>query len=136
MKALWHKLRPVALNAWRIALGFTFLTHGGQKMFGWFGGTAVSSYTSLIGIAGVLEFFGGLAVMVGARTQYVAFVLSGEMAVAYFYRHVRAGGLWPWANGGELAVVYCFTFLLMATLGGGDFSVDGLLTRKGRSEAS
>lgn len=99
-------------------------------MFGWFGGTAVTERLSLVGVAGVLEFFGGLAIVFGVRTQYVAFILSGQMAVAYWYRHVGNGGLWHWENGGELAAVYSLTFLLMAVLGGGDFSIDGLLKRR------
>ncbi|MDH3206008.1 MAG: DoxX family protein [Gemmatimonadota bacterium] len=124
------KLRPVALNAWRIVVGFTFFTHGGQKMFGWFGGNAVQSYASMIGLAGILEFLGGLLIILGVRTRYVAFLLSGEMATAYFYSHVRRGGLWPWDNGGELAAVYCLTFLAMAVVDGGDFSIDGLLKKR------
>jgi putative oxidoreductase len=123
-------LRPVALNVWRIVVGFTFLTHGGQKLFGMFGGNAVSEPVSLMGLAGVLEFFGGLAVVLGVRTQYVAFLLSGEMAFAYWYRHVGGGGLWHWENGGELAAVYSLTFLAMSVMGGGDFSVDGLLAQR------
>ena len=117
------------LNAWRVVLGFTFFTHGGQKVFGWFGGSGVQGFASLMGVAGFLEFFGGLAIILGVRTRYVAFILSGEMATAYWYSHVGRGGLWPWANGGELAVVYCLTFLLMSATGGGDFSFDGLLKR-------
>lgn len=128
-----QKLQPVALNTWRMVIGFTFFTHGGQKLLGWFGGNAVSEPLSLMGAAGVLEFFGGLAIVLGVRTQYVAFLLSGEMAGAYWYRHVGSGGLWHWENGGELAAVYCMTFLVMAVLGGGDFSVDGILKRRADS---
>ena len=133
MSDFLERLRPIALNSWRIVVGFTFFTHGGQKLFGWFGGNAVSEPVSLMGAAGVLEFIGGLAIIVGVRTQYVAFVLSGEMAFAYWYRHVGSGGLWHWENRGELAAVYCLTFLVMSVLGGGDFSVDGLLKRKNGS---
>ena len=130
MSDIFLKLQPIALNAWRIIIGFTFFTHGGQKLFGWFGGTAVPEPMSLFGVAGVLEAFGGLAIVLGLRTQYVAFVLSGQMAVAYWYQHVGNGGLWHWENGGELAAVYSMTFLLMSVIGGGEFSVDGLLRRK------
>jgi len=131
MSARLGSLHPVALNAWRIVIGFAFFTHGGQKLFGWFGGTAVADRLSLLGAAGFLEFFGGLAIVFGVRTQYVAFILSGQMAVAYWYRHVGSGGLWHWENGGELAAVYSLTFLLMSVLGGGDFSIDGVLKRRG-----
>jgi putative oxidoreductase len=125
------RLRPIALNSWRVVVGFAFFTHGGQKLLGWFGGDAVASVASLVGVAGLLEFFGGLAIILGLRTRAVAFVLSGEMAVAYWYSHVGRGGLWFWNNGGELAVLFCLTFLLMAAIGGGDFSLDGFL-RKGK----
>tara|TARA_B110000438_G_scaffold179150_1_gene171260 strand:+ start:382 stop:780 length:399 start_codon:yes stop_codon:yes gene_type:complete len=132
MNALLEKLRPVAQNTWRIVVGFTFFTHGGQKLFSWFGGTTVD-YVSLRGVAGVLEFCGGIAIVLGLRTRYVAFVLSGQMAVAYWYQHVGSGGLWHWENGGELAAVYCMTFLVMSVVGGGDFSLDGVM--KKRSDA-
>ena len=130
MNDFLQKLRPVALNTWRIVTGFTFFTHGGQKLLGWFGRDATANIASLVGVAGLLEFVGGLAIILGVRTQYVAFVLSGEMAVAYWYRHVGSGGLWHWANNGELAAVYCMSFLVMSTIGGGDFSIDGMLKNK------
>jgi len=126
------RLRPVALNAWRIVVGFTFFTHGGQKLLGWFGGNQVG-IASLFGLAGIIEFFGGLAIVLGLGTRYVAFVLAGQMAVAYWYRHVGSSGLWHWENGGELAAVYSLTFLAMSVVGGGGFSIDGL--RKGRAES-
>jgi putative oxidoreductase len=132
MNEFLTKLQPIAHNAWRIIIGFTFFTHGGQKLFSWFGGNAVGEMISLRGLAGILEFFGGLAIIAGLQTRYVAFVLSGEMAVAYWYQHVGNGGLWHWANGGELAAVYCLTFLIMSTIGGGEFSVDGML-KKGKT---
>ncbi len=130
MNDFLDKLRPAALNTWRIVIGFTFFTHGGQKLLGWFGRDAVGSITSLVGVAGLLEFFGGIAILVGLRTRYVAFILSGEMAVAYWYQHVPNGGLWHWANRGEMVILYCFTFLVMSTIGGGNFSIDGFLKNK------
>jgi putative oxidoreductase len=129
------RLQPIAINSWRIVVGFAFFTHGGQKLLGWFGRDAVGSVTSLLGVAGVLEFFGGLAIILGLRTRGVAFVLSGEMAVAYWYSHVGRGGLWFWNNGGEPAVLFCLTFLLMAAIGGGDFSVDGFLEKRKKPSA-
>lgn len=130
MTEFLNKLHPIAHNAWRVVIGFTFFTHGGAKLFSWFGGNAVTDLASLRGVAGILEFFGGLAIIAGLKTRYVAFVLSGEMAVAYWYQHVRRGGLWHWENGGELAGVFCLSFLIMSTLGGGDFSLDGLLKKR------
>ena len=130
MNDFLEKLRPVAWNAWRIAIGFAFFTHGGQKLFAWFGrDTPVETLASMVGIAGILEFVGGAAIILGLRTRWVAFLLSGEMAVAYWYRHATNGGLWHWNNGGEVAMLFCFTFLLMSTIGGGDFSIDGLLKK-------
>ena len=130
MHDLLDRLRPVALNGWRVVLGFTFFTHGGQKLLGWFGRDAVAEVISLRGVAGLLEFAGGLAIIVGLQTRGVAFVLSGQMAVAYWYQHAVNGGPWHWENGGELAAVYSLSFLAMAVVGGGDFSVDGLLRRR------
>lgn len=86
---------------------------------------------SRFGVAGVLEFFGGALIVLGLFTQPVAFVLSGEMAVAYFWMHVpRGDSLWPWVNRGEVAAVYCFVFLFLAASGGGSFSLEGLMKRK------
>ncbi len=115
----------------RIVVGFLFMTHGGQKLFGWFGAEGPAPYISPSGVAGVLEFFGGLLIMAGLFTVPVAFVLAGEMAVAYWWRHVPRG-FWPWANRGELAALYCFVFLFLATAGAGRFSVDAFLKKNKR----
>jgi putative oxidoreductase len=117
--------RAVTLNLLRIMTGFLFLPHGAQKLFGVLGRHAVP-LISWLGLAGVLEFFGGLAIILGLFTRRVAFVLAGEMAVAYWWRHARSA-LLPIANGGELAVLYCSIFLLLWVHGGGRFSIDGLL---------
>jgi putative oxidoreductase len=84
---------------------------------------------SQVGIGGVLEFFGGLAIMLGLCTRPVAFVLSGEMAVAYWQFHAPHGA-WPIQNHGEPAVLFCFIFLFMAARGAGDFSVDAWLQKR------
>jgi putative oxidoreductase len=118
----------VALNLLRAITGFLFLAHGAQKLFGALGGEAVPPM-SLMGAAGALEFFGGLLILFGLFTRPVAFVLSGQMAVAYWMAHAPRGGL-PIANGGELAVLYCFVFLFLFAHGGGDYSVDGWLRRR------
>jgi putative oxidoreductase len=96
----------------RIVVGFLFLFHGAQKLFGAFGGNAVSPI-SLLGLAGFIEFFGGLMVMLGIFTSWVAFICSGLMAVAYFMAHFPRG-FWPIDNGGELAALYSFVFLYLA----------------------
>jgi putative oxidoreductase len=113
----------------RIVIGFLFMTHGGQKLFAWFGAEQPAELLSRMGVAGVLEFFGGIMVMLGLFTRPVAFVLSGQMAVAYFWIHVP-NGLFPWANRGELAAIYSFVFLFLAAAGGGNFSIDNIMAKK------
>lgn len=127
------------LNVLRIVVGFTFWQHGAQKLFGWLGGTQIESLTSLMGVAGVLEFFGGIAIVLGLFTRPMAFVLAGEMATAYFRAHVGGAEtlmehLFPIMNRGELPVLFCFIFLYFVARGGGGFSVDGWL--KGRRQKS
>jgi putative oxidoreductase len=80
----------------------------------------------MVGVAGVLELVGGILIMIGLFTRPVAFILSGEMAVAYFTAHFPQG-FWPTQNGGEPAALFCFIFLYMAARGAGDFSVDAVL---------
>jgi putative oxidoreductase len=112
----------------RIVAGFMFMMHGGQKLFGWFGGMGGQGGTaellSMPGIGGVLELVGGALIIIGLFTRPVAFILSGEMAVAYFMMHVAKGGFWPLQNGGELAALYSFTFLFFAFNGAGPLSID------------
>jgi putative oxidoreductase len=126
----------LALNLLRIITGFLLMPHGAQKLFGMFGGFrgqpgATASLFSLMGLAGVLEFFGGLAILLGLFTRPVAFVLSGLMAVAYFMAHAPKG-FWPLLNRGELAAIYSFVFLFLAAAGGGELSIDGLLRKRKR----
>jgi putative oxidoreductase len=123
----------LTLNALRIMAGFLFMTHGGAKLFGWFG--AQASFTEFwpMGVAGILEFFGGLAIALGLFTRYVAFVVAGEMAVAYFWRHVGGSethSIWPWENRGELAVLYCFVWLFIWASGGGTKTLDAWLAKR------
>ena len=84
---------------------------------------------SLIGISGALELVGGLLVLTGLFTRPAAFILSGELAVAYFMAHAPQG-FWPLLNKGELAALYSFVFLYLAVAGGGAWSLDGLLRRR------
>jgi len=106
-------LEPFARSVLRIIAGFTFSLHGFQKLLGFFGGMgghgATAPVFSLMWTAGVLETFGGLVLVVGLCTRPVAFVLAGEMAVAYFRMH-QPRGLWPIQNGGELAVCIASCF--------------------------
>lgn len=120
-------LEPYMLSLFRFIVGFLFAPHGAQKLFGWLGGK-VMPFGSLIWLAGVLEFFGGLLIMFGLFTRPVAFLLSGMMAYAYFSQHAT-GGFWPLVNRGELAVVYCFAFLYLVASGPGPVSLDRLFKR-------
>ena len=126
-------LAPRALSVLRIMVGFTFSLHGLQKLFGLFGGMggkgATAAFGSLIWTAGFLEAVGGLLLVLGLFTRPVAFLLCGEMAVAYFRQHAPRG-FWPILNGGELAVLYCFVFLYLAVAGPGTVSLDRILRKK------
>jgi putative oxidoreductase len=122
-----------ALSLLRIVAGLTFACHGAQKLFGWLGGMgghgATASFGSLLWTAGTLESVGGALIIAGLFTRPVAFVLSGEMAVAYFRQHAPRA-FWPINNGGELAVLYCFIFLYLCFAGGGPLSLDRLRQKK------
>lgn len=111
----------------RIVVGLLFACHGAQKLFGVLGGVdqrgTSAPLLSLFGLAGLIELVGGLLIVVGLMTGYAAFIASGEMAGAYFIAHFPRG-FWPIQNGGELAVLYCFVFLYIATRGGGVWSID------------
>lgn len=129
------KSTALTVTLLRIVSGFLFMPHGAQKLFGWLGGMggtgASASFPDLIWIAGVLEFFGGLCIMLGVWTRPVAFLLSGQMAVAYFLGHASKD-FWPLLNRGELAVLYCFVFLFFAATGGGPFTLERLWQKKAR----
>ena len=113
----------------RIVAGVLFACHGAQKLFGVLGGTKPTD--RLTQAAGVIEFVGGILIAAGFFTSIVAFIAAGEMAVAYFTRHA-SGGVWPIVNRGELAVLYCFVFLFIASRGSGILSIDALRGKPGR----
>ena len=110
----------------RIVIGFLYLCHGGQKLFGWFGAERAAG--GLMTLAGVIELGGGLLILLGLCTPIVAFITSGEMASAYFMAHAPHS-FFPIVNHGELAVVYCFVFLYIAAHGSGILSLDSLIWR-------
>ncbi len=119
---------PRMLSVLRIVAVLLYVEHGTQKLFNYPAGLkTLPSLFSLMGVAGVLEVFGGLLLLVGLFTRPVAFLLSGEMAVAYFTAHAPQG-FWPILNRGEVAVLYCFLFLYLAVAGGGAWSVDRFRT--------
>lgn len=112
------------LSVLRIVTALLFIPHGTQKLFGFPGAQqAVSSLASMMGVAGVLECFGGLLLLLGVFTRPVAFILSGEMAVAYFTAHAPRA-FWPILNRGELAALYCLIFLYLSVAGGGAWSLN------------
>jgi putative oxidoreductase len=119
--------------ALRIVSGFLFFQHGYPKLFGTLPGSSeAESAAELLSIfwwSGVLETFGGLLIMLGLLTRPVAFLVAGEMAVAYFWRHAP-NGFWPGVNRGELAALYCFVFLYFAAAGAGIWSLDAALRRR------
>ena len=127
--AFWSRYSPVLLSILRIVVAFLFIEHGAQKLLGVPGaGDHRVELMSLMGLAGVLELFGGALVLLGLFTRPVAFVLSGEMAVAYFQGHFP-NGVWPVANMGTPAVLFCFYFLYLSAAGAGVWSVDHTRSR-------
>jgi len=125
--------KPLTLFLLRVVAGLLYMQAGGMKILDWFGGVPAEfgghpAFLSQTWIGGVMELVGGAAVLLGLFTRPVAFLLSGEMAVAYFQFH-QPGGFWPIQNHGEPAVLFCFIFLLLAAHGGGDWSVDARLRR-------
>jgi len=125
----WSKWSPALLSLLRIIVGFLYIEHGSMKLFGFPGaGDHKVELMSLLGLAGVLETFGGALILLGLFTRPVAFILSGEMAFAYFMVHAK-GPFWPLLNQGEAAVFYCFVFLYFSATGGGPYSLDRMLRR-------
>jgi putative oxidoreductase len=129
-KSFYTEWAPRLLSIMRIVIAFLFMQHGSQKLFGIPAAPqgGLPPLLSLLGIAGILEFFGGLLILLGLFTRPVAFILAGEMAVAYFKVHLPQG-FWPLLNKGELAALYCFVFLYLAVAGGGIWSIDRLWQR-------
>jgi putative oxidoreductase len=133
LTARWRSWAPYLLSILRIVTAFLFIQYGSTKLLGLpapvmpGGGTA--PLTSLAGIAGALELVGGALLLVGLFTRPVAFLLAGEMAVAYFKGHAPQG-FWPVLNNGAPAVFFCFVWLYISSAGPGPWSIDALLRRK------
>lgn len=126
-------LAPAMHALLRIGAGLLFMQHGLQKLFGLFGGFggtpgATAPLVSQMGLAGVLECFGGLLLVLGLFTRPVAFLLAGEMLVAFFQVHFPRGG-WPIENGGEVPLLYVAAFLFLAANGAGPASLDSRRAR-------
>jgi putative oxidoreductase len=124
------RLTPHLLSTLRIVAAALFIAHGTVKLFGFPPGAPRPPLVllSMIGAAGVIETVGGALMLLGLFTRPVAFILSGQMAVAYFTRHAP-GGPWPILNGGELAILYCFLWLFFVAAGPGPWSLDRLRRR-------
>ena len=132
--ARWRSWAPELLSVLRIVAAFLFLQFGTAKLFALpgpllHGGGAVP-LGSLAGIAGVIETVGGVLLLLGLFTRPVAFLVSGEMAVAYFHGHAPHG-FWPVLNGGHPAVLFCFVWLYLSAAGPGPWSLDTLRRRRG-----
>jgi len=125
MEKLLAPYRGLIYALLRIAAGFLFFQHGLPKLFGGFGRDAPAELMSQMGVAGIIEVVGGALIALGLFTSPVAFIASGEMAVAYFQAHAPRG-FWPVTNGGELAALYSFVFLYFAAVGSGKWSIDSI----------
>ena len=126
---IMNRAKDITYFLLRVVSGFLFIHTGGLILFGWFGGMPGGAKVNLMsqtGIGGILEFAGGILILIGLFTRPVAFILSGMMAVAYWQFHFP-NGHWPVQNQGMPAVLLCFIFLYMATKGGGPWSLDSLI---------
>lgn len=124
--------RPRILSVLRIAAGILFVMYGTSKLFGFPSATVPHPLPTLVLVAGILETFGGGLIVIGFLTRPVAFLVSGEMAVAYFkFHHTKS--IYPTMNDGVPAALFCFIFLYVAFAGAGPLSIDGLIGRGRRS---
>ena len=133
----WRSWAPYFLSILRFIAAFTFMTFGTAKLFAWpaplmpNGGTV--QVASLIGAAGMLETVGGLLLAIGLFTRPIAFLLSGEMAFAYFTGHA-VRGFWPVVNQGVPALLFCFVWLYISAAGPGPWSLDALRRAGGNED--
>ncbi len=129
MERYLGRYEPHIYGLFRIIAGFLFMWHGSQKLFGYpESGMPAQPLGGLMAVGGVIEFVGGLLIMIGLFAGFAAFLASGMMAVAYFMAHA-SGGFLPLINKGEPAVLYCFVFLYIAARGSGLLSLESLLFR-------
>jgi putative oxidoreductase len=118
------------LSILRIMVALLFLEHGASKLLGFpHGASAMPAFGSLAWVQGVIELAGGAMLALGLFTRPVAFVLAGDMAVAYFMAHAPKG-FFPMLNGGDAAILYCFIFLFLFVAGPGPWSVDAMVVRR------
>jgi putative oxidoreductase len=132
MNSLYTRMetwRPYILSILRIVLGLLLLQHGLSKVFNFPAPSPVPSLSGLLILAAFLETVGAFLFLIGAFTRVVAFILSGEMAFAYFMAHAPRS-FYPIVNAGEVAVLFCFLFLYFAFAGGGPLSVDRAMLKQ------
>ena len=135
MNSSLTKWAPYLLSVLRIAAGLLFMQHGGEKLWGFAGGRIDLNFPNLHALAGPIELIGGALMTVGLFTRSTAFILCGEMAVAYF-RSWAPRGFFPINNGGEEAVLFCYLYLWLVTRGGGPWSLDALLEKRKQHKVS
>ena len=128
MERYLGRYSDVIYAALRIVAGFLFACHGAHRLF-WGAGASELSHSAGL-VAGNIELVGGSMIALGLKASIAAFIASGEMAVAYFKAHAPLG-LLPIMNDGELATLYCFLFLYIASHGSGRVSIDAILARRG-----
>lgn len=119
-----QRLVDITVFLLRVVAGLLFLQHGGMKLLGWFGGMPGGEIPTLMFVAGILELVGGALIILGLFIRPVAFILAGEMAVAYFKAHFSMEAIFPIQNGGEPAALFAFIFLFFAAYGAGRWSLD------------
>lgn len=129
MNSFLSNWSPRVLSVLRFISGFLMLFHGSQKLFNYPPKEGFTAAAGLMLVAGIIEFGGGILLLIGLFTRPAAFLLSGTMAVAYFMAHAP-GGFLPIVNKGELAVIYCFVFFYLFFAGGGAWSVDSLIKKQ------
>ncbi|MBS3091676.1 DoxX family protein [Candidatus Pacearchaeota archaeon] len=113
----------------RILVGFLFFVHGAQKLFGWFASKGTYAITTQLGLAGIIEIFVGILIIIGLFTRYAA-ILGALLMIAAYYLVPMKRGLWPWQNGGELAIIYFLIFLVFIALGAGKLALDNYIFEK------
>ena len=133
--ATWEAMAPRLQSTLRIVAAIMFMLIGMMKLFafpvGIFPNGGTVQLMSELGLAGILEAFGGGLLLLGLFTRPVAFLLAGEMAVAYFQGH-SSHGIWPMMNGGQPAVLYCFIWLYLSAAGAGPWSLDAMRRRQSK----
>lgn len=130
LKPLSDRHLPAVQTALRVMAGLVYFSHGSGKLFGWFGTDPVD-LMSKFGAAGVIETIAGACLILGLATHLMAFIASGEMAVAYFWVHTAgAGNIWWWRNSGEEGLLFAFIWLLFAVWGAGPYSLDAGLAKE------